>query len=204
MKIRRRYNRTGSRKNARKNPYRGAPSKQTVVVEGISPASFLIGSRNGRHYGGFAAVRRAFAGAITPDRECNKKQISDDESSDVGLAADAEAIAVQSFSKNKVDAVPRHQDREKTNHAGDDKTEFGPPTGETSVQGGDVTEKRDQGPGLLRVPTPEPSPGIIRPHSAKNGAGGKKEDAQLQQAIEPEMHRRICPRTARIARITEK
>jgi len=35
-------------------------------------------------------------------------------------------------------------------------------------------------------------------------AGGKKKNAQLQHAIEPEMHRRICPRTALIARITKK
>src|SRR5438094_9671686 len=122
---------------------------------------------------------------MTPDRECDKEQIGDDESSDIGFAANAEAVAVQSFSKDEVDAVPRHQNREKTNHARDDETEFGPPTGETSVQSRDVTEQRDQGPGFFRVPTPEPSPGIIRPHSTKNGAGGKKENAKLQHAIEP-------------------
>src|SRR5207248_129256 len=98
---------------------------------------------------------------MTPDRECDKEQISDDESSNVGFATNAEAVAVQSFSKDEVNAVPRHQDREKTNHARDDETEFGPPTGEPSVQSGDVTEQRDQSPGFLRVPTPEPSPGII-------------------------------------------
>src|SRR5438445_9985595 len=141
---------------------------------------------------------------MTPDRECDKEQISDDESSNVGFAANAEAVTVQSFSEDEVDAVPRHQDRKKTNHARDDETEFGPPTGETSVQSGDVTEQRDQGPGFFRVPTPEPSPGIIRPYAAENGAGGKKENAELQNAIEPEMHRRIRPRPARIARITEK
>src|SRR6266550_1495499 len=141
---------------------------------------------------------------MTPDRECDKEQIGDDESSNVGFATNAEAVAVQSFSKDEVDAVPRHQDREKTNHARDDETEFGPPTGEPSVQSGDVTEQRDQSPGFLRVPTPEPSPGIIRPHPAENGAGGKKENAQLQHAIEPEMHGRIRPRPPRVARITEK
>src|SRR5205823_14078877 len=102
------------------------------------------------------------------------------ESSDIGFAANAEAVAVQSFSKDEVDAVPRHQDREKTNHARDDETEFGPPTGEPSVQSGDVTEQRDQSPGFLRVPTPEPSPGIIRPHPAEDGARGKKEYAELK------------------------
>src|SRR2546430_13757401 len=80
MKIRRRYNRTGSRKNARKNPYRGARSKQTVVVAGISPASsFLIGSRNGRHYGGFSAVRPAVALAVKTERGMDKKQNNHDE-----------------------------------------------------------------------------------------------------------------------------
>src|SRR5438309_7888493 len=141
---------------------------------------------------------------MTPDRECDKEQIGDDESSDVGFAADAKTVAVQSFSENEVDAVPRHQDREKTNHARDDETEFGPPTGEPSMQSCDVTEQRDQGPGFFRVPTPESSPGIIRPYAAENGAGGKKQNAELQNAIEPEMHWRICPRPARIARITEE
>src|SRR5438552_12177369 len=141
---------------------------------------------------------------MTPDRECDKEQIGDDESSNIGFAADAEAVTVQSFSKDEVNAVPRHQDREKTNHARDDETEFGPPTGEPSVQSGDVTEQRDQSPGFLRVPTPEPSPGLIRPHPAENGARGKKKTPEVQNAIEPEMHGRICPRPARIARITEE
>src|SRR5207253_3780460 len=136
---------------------------------------------------------------MTPDRECDKKQISDDESSNIGFPADAEAVTVQSFSKDEVDAVPRHQDREKTNHARDDETEFGPPAGEASVQSGDVTEQRNKSPGFFRVPAPESSPGIIRPNPAENGAGGKKENTELQHAIEPEMHRRIRPRAARVA-----
>src|SRR5438445_6289007 len=107
---------------------------------------------------------------MTPDRECDKEQIGDDESSNVGFATNAEAVAVQSFSKDEVDAVPRHQDREKTNHTRDDETEFGPPAGEAPVQSGDVTEQGDQGPGFLGIPTPESSPGIICPHPAKNGA----------------------------------
>src|SRR5205809_3371235 len=141
---------------------------------------------------------------MTPDRECDKEQISDDESSDIGFAANAEAVAVQSFSKDKVDAVPRHQNGEKTNHTRDHEAEFGPPTGEPSMQSCNVTEQRDQSPGFLRVPTPESSPGIIRPHPAEDGARGKKENAQLQHAIEPEMHWRIRPRAPRVARITEK
>src|SRR6266568_8064974 len=141
---------------------------------------------------------------MTPDRECDKEQISDDESSDIGFAANAEAVAVQSFSKNEVDAVPRHQDRKKTNHARDNETEFCPPTGEPSMQSCDVTEQRNQSPGFLWVPTPESSPGIIRPHPAEDGACGEKEHAELQNAIEPEMHGRICPRAARVAGITEK
>src|SRR2546430_15837441 len=130
---------------------------------------------------------------MTPDRECDKEQIGDDESSNVGFAADAEAVTVQSFSKDEVDAVPRHQDGEKTNHARDDETEFGPPTGEPSVQSGDVTEQRDQSPGFLRVPTPEPSPGIISPHPAENGARGKKENRSEERRVGKECRSRWSP-----------
>src|SRR5438477_12966537 len=135
---------------------------------------------------------------MTPDRECDKEQIGDDESSDIGFAANAEAVAVQSFSKDEVDAVPRHQDREKTNHARDDETEFGPPTGEPSMQRCDVTEYRNQSPGFLRIPTPESSPGIIRRHSAEEGARGEKQNAESQHAIELELQLRMCPGPARL------
>src|SRR5438105_13275910 len=110
---------------------------------------------------------------MTPDRECDKEQIGDDESSNVGFATNAEAVTVQTFCKDEVDAVPRHQDREKTNHARDDETEFAPSVGEASVQSGDVTEQRDQRPGLLPIPTPVPSPATIRPYPARNGSGAR-------------------------------
>lgn len=39
-----------------------------------------------------------------------QKQISDDESSDIGFTANTEAVTVQSLSENEIHAVVRHQD----------------------------------------------------------------------------------------------
>src|SRR6266568_7511170 len=59
----------------------------------------------------------AFAGAVSPDRECNEQKIGNHECRNVSLAADAEPITVQTFAEHKVHAVPGHQHGEKTNHA---------------------------------------------------------------------------------------
>ena len=72
------------------------------------------------------------------------------------------------------------------------------------MQGCDVAKKGNQCPGFLRVPAPESPPRIVRPNTAQYGAGSEQQDAKLQYAIEPEMHRRVSTRAARIARIAEE
>src|SRR5215471_16598299 len=70
------------------------------------------------------------------------------------------------------------------------------------MQRQDVTKQCDQCPCFLRVPAPEPAPGIICPDSTENCAGRKQEDAELQHAIKPGMHRRIRSRGCRISRVS--
>src|ERR1700731_4632526 len=157
------------------------------------------GERGGRH-----RWSRRFHAAIAPNGESNEQQVSDDETDDISLAAEAEAVAVQSFSQDEIDAIPRHQNRQETNYARDDQTKLRPPAGEAAVQGEDVAKERDQRPGFLRVPAPEAAPGIIRPDAAENCAGREQDYAKLKDAIEPEMHRLIGARRNWIARVAEK
>src|ERR1044072_7419744 len=78
--------------------------------------------------------------AVAPDRKRDEQQIRDDETDDIGFAAKAESITVQPLAEHEIDAIPGHQDREKTNHAGHHQTKLRPPAGEPSVQSEDVTK----------------------------------------------------------------
>ena len=66
----------------------------------------------------------------------------------------------------------------------------------------DITKQSNQCPRFFRVPAPEPSPGVIRPNTAENCASGKQQNAELEHAIQPEMHRRILARCRGIARVS--
>src|SRR6266487_534603 len=115
---------------------------------------------------------RALAHSVTPDRKRDEQKIDNDKGRHIGLAADAESIGVKSLSEDEVYAVPGHQNRQETDDARYHQPELGPPAGQAAVQSENVTEQRDQCPGFLRIPTPEPSPGIIGPDTAENRAGG--------------------------------
>src|SRR5438445_13766856 len=108
------------------------------------------------------------ARSIPPDREHDEEKVEKYEGCDVSFAADSESVGMQTFAQNKIDAVPRHQHGQQTNRAGDNQSKFSPPTGQTPMQRREITKQRDQRPGLLRVQSPEASPGIIGPHTAEN------------------------------------
>ncbi len=48
------------------------------------------------------------ASSTAPDRKRDEQEIKNNKDSDICLAADAEAVAMQTFTQNKVHAVPRH------------------------------------------------------------------------------------------------
>src|SRR4051812_44730745 len=87
--------------------------------------------------------RNSPAGPISPNGEDHEKQIQANEGDHVSFAADAEAIAVESFAENEIDSIPRHQDGEKTKHARHHQPKLCPPSRKPSVQRCDVTKKRD-------------------------------------------------------------
>src|SRR4029453_7510744 len=88
-----------------------------------------------------------------------------------------------------------------TTHPPPPQTKPPPPASEPALQRQNITKQRDQRPGFLRVPAPEPSPGIICPNTAENRARGQQQHAELKHTVEPEMHWRVCARRRRIARI---
>src|SRR5207302_11339125 len=108
------------------------------------------------------------ARSIPPNRERDEEKVEKNKSCDVSLAANAESVGVQTFTEDKVDAVPRHQHGQETDHAGYHQSKFGPPTGQTPMQRRKITKQRDQRPSLFRVPAPEASPGIVRPDAAED------------------------------------
>src|SRR5437899_2057877 len=82
----------------------------------------------------------ALAHAISPDCKPDEQKVDNHKCRHVALPADAKPVTVQSFPENKVHTVPRHQHREKTDHARDDQTKLRPPTGQPPVQRCDITE----------------------------------------------------------------
>ena len=52
-----------------------------------------------------------------------------------------------------------------------------------AVQNGHITQKRDQGPGFLGVPSPETAPGIIGPDPAQDGSRRQQHDPHLHHPV---------------------
>src|SRR3954447_23058953 len=75
----------------------------------------------------FRYFRADTAAPVAPDRKTNEDQIGRDKGRDIGFAANTEAVAVQTGSEDKVHSVPRHQDGQKTNDAGNNEAELSPP-----------------------------------------------------------------------------
>src|SRR5690606_28263412 len=85
--------------------------------------------------------------------------------------------------ENEVHSIPSHEYERERDHVPSGEREGTHPPGVPRVQNGEVTEKRDQRPDFLRIPSPEAAPGIVGPDPAENRSCGEQDDAELDRAI---------------------
>src|SRR5438445_8521795 len=151
-----------------------------------------------------AAQRRSSCPFGTADVKGDEQKIKSNEYRHVSLAANAEAIAMQTFTEHKVHAIPRHQRREETHYACNCEAKLRPPTRQPAVQRHYVTKQRNQCPRLLWIPSPKSAPGIICPDSTEDCSSSQQQDTELKYAIKPKMHRRVRACDCRIPRVSPK
>src|SRR4051812_707433 len=97
--------------------------------------------------------------------------------------AGAESVRMKPRSKNEVHSVPSHDDQRKSHNRRTNHSEVLDPATESSMQHRYITEQNDQGPSFLWIPTPEPTPAVIRPDATQNNTWSQEGNADLYRPI---------------------
>lgn len=128
-------------------------------------------------------IRRSNCSWSTGEDEEQKRNFEKGKSSDIELAAIAEAVAVEAFAEDEVYSVPGHEDGKKAGDRTDSQAIPATPTAEAAVEQNNIGKEGDEGPRLLGIPVPEATPRVVCPNSSQDNSRGKEQDSDLQAAI---------------------
>ena len=94
-----------------------------------------------------------------------------------------ETVGVESAGQNIVDPEPGGHDGEEGGGGAGHKALVGNPVGVASVEDGGVDAQGDQGAGLLGVPPPKASPGVVGPDPSQNNSRRQQNDPIFEAGV---------------------